>query len=255
VNPLYEFVTLASLARSYGFGGYVDRAIDAATEQVKARIVGEVGGLLLHKAQQLGDSLLSPQELVELLGGSGGAQLKDLEPLIFGSTPMVAATKELVERFNRLSAGELVLNKKNSWLPNPFRSTSEKVDPTQRVLLFISDGEPTDGDPLPNFDTLKKLGVTVVSCFVTNSDIADPRTLFGSRSDRWSSGATLMWNAASELDSASRFSEFIGASGWKVERGARLFLQANHSTVISEFIRIAGTYFGGANASLPAKGI
>jgi len=246
---------LANLARSYGFGGYVDRAIGAATEHVKSRIAGEVGGLLLHKAQQLGDSMLSPQELVELLGGSEGTEFKDLEPLIFGSTPMVAATKELIERFNRLPSFEAAQSKKSSWLPNPFRSKSEKITETQRVLLLISDGEPTDGDPLLNFDALKKMGIIIVSCFVTNTDIADPRTLVGRRSDRWSAGATLMWRAASELDPGSRFAEYIATSGWKVERGARLFLQANHSTVIAEFIRIAGTYFGGAGANLPAKGV
>jgi hypothetical protein len=99
------------------------------------------------------------------------------------------------------------------------------------------------------------MGVTVVSCFVTNTDIADPRTLVGSRNGRWSAGAILMWNAASELDLKSHFAEYIAANGWKVESGAKLFLQANHSTVITEFIRIAGTYFGNAGVNVPAKGV
>lgn len=248
-----QYGDLANLARNYGFGGYVDQAISAATDHIKSRIAGEVGGLLLHKAQELGDSMLSPQELVALLDGSGGAQFKDLEPLIFGSTPMLSATKQLIARFSRLS--DSVQNKKSSWLPNPFRSNTQKNAEAQRVLLVVSDGESTDGDPLPNFKELRGMGVTVVSCFVTNSDIADPRTLVGQRGDRWSAGATLMWNAASELDVNSPFAEYIANNGWKVQSGAKLFLQANHSTVISEFIRIAGTYFGGGGSNLPAKGV
>jgi hypothetical protein len=58
-----------------------------------------------------------------------------------------------------------------------------------------------------------------------------------------------------ELDLKNRFAEYIAANGWKVESGAKFFLQANHSTVITEFIRIAGTYFGTAGVNVPAKGV
>jgi hypothetical protein len=254
-----EYGGLAGLARSYGFGGIVDSAISAAAEQVKARIAGEIGALLLHNARKMGDSIATPQELVDLFGGaSSGPQLRDLEPLIYGSTPMAAAAKEILERFKRIPnrTASVTTEGAGSWLFG--RSKGQQAPPKERerrFLIIVSDGAPTDGDPRPSFNELKKMGVEIVSCFVTSADIADPRRLIARPDDRWTFGARLMWDAASEIEPEGEFAQYLVSQGWRIDRRSKCFIQANHSTVISEFIRIAGTFFGCSNADLPAKGV
>jgi von Willebrand factor type A domain len=45
-----------------------------------------------------------------------------------------------------------------------------------KILIIFSDGQPTDGDPQQIANDLKnKLGVTIVSCYMTNSHIENPK--------------------------------------------------------------------------------
>jgi von Willebrand factor type A domain len=219
------------MRHSRGFGGIVDSAISAAAEQVKAKIAGEIGALLLHNARKMGDSIATPQELVDLFGGaSSGPQLRDLEPLIYGSTPMAAAAKEILERFKRIPnrTASVTTEGAGSWLLG--RSKRQQAEGERRFLIIVSDGEPTDGDPRPSFNELKKMGVEIVSCFVTSADIADPRSLIAQPDDRWTFGARLMWDPASEIEPEGEFGKYLVSRGWRIDCGAKCFIQANHST-------------------------
>jgi|SRR5581483_8314318 len=145
---------------------------------------------------------------------------------------MTEAAKEIRDRFERTGASGYA----------------------QRTLLIVSDGEPTDGDPREIFATIRKSGVTVIACFVTNEDIADPRTLVASSQSAWTDGARLMWDIASELDETSPFARYLLAQGWSLEPRARLFVQVNHSDVLKEFMRVAGSHFIDESVELLPKG-
>jgi hypothetical protein len=112
-----------------------------------------------------------------------------------------------------------------------------------RTLLVISDGEPTDGDPRPAVDEIRSAGVDVVACYVTNDDIADPRTLHGSPMPNWSAGAKLMWDIASPIDESGPAARLLLSHGWSIDQNARLFVQVNHSDVLKEFARVATSHF------------
>jgi von Willebrand factor type A domain len=170
----------------------------------------------------------------------------------------MAAAKEILERFKRIPnrTASVTTEGAGSWLFG--RSKGQQAPPKERerrFLIIVSDGAPTDGDPRPSFNELKKMGVEIVSCFVTSADIADPRRLIARPDDRWTFGARLMWDAASEIEPEGEFAQYLVSQGWRIDRRSKCFIQANHSTVISEFIRIAGTFFGCSNADLPAKGV
>ena len=154
---------LADLARSYGFGGIVDGVADAARSQaeqsIRERIVGEISGLLQRKAEEIGDSTLTADEVVQMWEGGGGTTLDDVEPLIYGMTPMTAAASAIQARFERTKA---------SLGGNP-----------ESTLLVVSDGEPSDGDPRSGFKAMRGSGIVVISCFVTDDNVADPRVLVG----------------------------------------------------------------------------
>jgi hypothetical protein len=224
---------LADLARRYGFGGVVDSIEHQARENARAEIVGGLAELLLRKADSLGPATLSLSQLAERLGANGRrARLEDLEPLLFGATPFRAALERIRRRFE--SAPILGSRREH------------------RVLLVISDGEPTDGDPLPLLDAIREGGVTVVSCFVTNQDIADPRVLYAHAVSGWPAGAKLLYDGASKLDESGEFAAYLLRQGWRTERDSRLFVQVNHSEVLQEFVQALGELArAGSGKALP----
>lgn len=109
---------------------------------------------------------------------------------------------------------------------------------TVTILFVVSDGEPTDGDPIGIADELKRRNIIIISCYLTGHDIAHPKTLFGKPQDDWIKGARLMFQMASTADDTSDFVRFLLRKGWTIQPDARLFVQVNHSVLLDEFIRI-----------------
>ena len=109
---------------------------------------------------------------------------------------------------------------------------------TVPVLFIISDGESTDGVPMPTANALKDEGVHIISCFVTDRDITEPRRLFNASLPQWNNGAKIMFYIASTIDKDSVFTRFLLELGWKMPYEPKLFVQVNHSEVLDEFIRL-----------------
>lgn len=228
-----QYSGLASLARSFGYGGLVDSVTSAAADSIRERIIGEVASLVLSEADRLGDSTLTAEKLAALFDEapvSSDARL--LDHVLFGATPMVAAAKQLRDRFRRMPSD----------------------DYDYRTLLIISDGEPTDGDPRNILGEIRTSGVNVVTCFVTTDDIANPRVLHGAPLSSWTESARLMWDIASPIDESGPAARFLLSNGWSIERNAKLFVQANHSDVLKEFARVAASHFVRESSSMLPRG-
>jgi hypothetical protein len=213
---------LADLARQY-LGDAVDRVAAGvrheAGRSIRARIVDEVSGLLFSRAAAEGDVTPSAGELAGLWQSRSPAAAESIEPLNYGDTPLNEAARTLRERFQR---------------------TEPSSGTEQRILVVISDGEPTDGDPRRAFADMREAGVTIVSCFVTDQDIAEPRALVAARQPHWTAGAGLMFEIASTIDEQDPHARALLGHGWTIEPGARLFVQVNHSEVLAEFVRAIG---------------
>lgn len=228
-----QYSGLASLARNFGYGGLVDSITSAATDSVRERIVGEVASVVLAEAGELGDSTLTAEKLAALFDEAPIAQdARLLDHLLYGSTPMAAAASQIRDRFLRLG--------------------TEGYE--HRTLLIISDGEPTDGDPRPALEEIRSSGIDVIACYVTNDDIADPRTLHGSPLPHWAAGAKLMWDIASPIDESGPAARLLLSNGWSIEQNARLFVQVNHSDVLKEFVRVATSHFTSDAISMLPRG-
>ena len=212
---------LGDLAKQFGFGGLVREAESTiranAEAEIRRKIMLEVKRRLERQLQSIGDTTLSIEEIAQLWESSGET-LANAEELIFGNTPMRECMLEVVKRFER--------------------EVKSRGQDTAPVLFVLSDGEPTDGDPLPALEQLKPLGVTVISCFVTDQDIANPRVLFGEAESQWSHGAKLMFDMASTVEENSAFANFLLRKNWIIKPNARLFVQVNHSMILEEFIRV-----------------
>jgi hypothetical protein len=228
-----QYSGLASLARSYGFGGLVDSVTSATVGSVREKIVAEVADLVLEEAARIGDRTLTAGELATLFDEAPvSADGRLLDHVLFGATPMASAAAQLRDRFRRTS-----------------------VDPFDvRTLLLISDGEPTDGDPRAPLQEVRDSGVNVVACFVTGDDVANPRVLHGAPLPGWTESARLMWDVASPIDEGGPAARFLLANGWSIERNAKLFVQVNHSDVLKEFARMAASHFSSANAAMLPRG-
>jgi len=166
---------------------------------------------------RLDDTTLPIEKVGEFLGNCCKS-LDNAKEFIYGNTPMREALIEVKERFKR----ELAIRPQN----------------TIPLLFLLSDGVPTDGDPLSVAQELRSLNIVIVSCFVTDNDIANPRILLGSPESEWSDGAKLMFNMASTIEEDSKFARFLLKKGWKINPHGRLFVQVNHSEILQEFIQV-----------------
>jgi hypothetical protein len=208
---------LVGLARSFGFGNYVDSyAQKAGIEEVlKSRIV---------------DKTLSVGELAEMWASSGGS-FDEAHQLIFGGTPMRRCLEEIERRFQR-------------------EQRTEKAGTRERILLIISDGEPTDGNPSEIVKRMKAEGIIVACAYVTDSNVQAPRELRNAIDPTWKHEAQLMFDMASSIEPLENTLNDAGyktlqkdliKSGWSAPDGAKLFIQINHSDVLADFMRIIAT--------------
>ncbi len=220
-NRYRGYSGLGDLVRQWGLGAIVEEAEHVirsnAEGQVRHRIMLEVKNRLETQLETVEDTTLPIEEVAELWDNSEET-LSNADELIFGNTPMQEALVNVKERFDK--------------------ELATRSGETISVLFLLSDGEPTDGDPLPVIQELKSLGVIIISCFVTDQDIADPRVLFGKPEPKWNDGAKLMFDIASNVEDDSNFVSFLLNKGWKINPNANLFVQINHSDILEEFIQV-----------------
>jgi hypothetical protein len=190
---------------------------NASDDEIRKIIIREIGDGLERELREHGDTRMPLEQVANLLE-SKEDQLEDIESLVYGVTPMKSALTAIRIRFKQELAR----------LP----------EDTVSVLFILSDGKPTDGDPMLIANALKDEGVYIISCFVTDQDIAEPRHLFDSPIVQWNAGAKLMFNMASSIDKSSVFTRFLSELGWKMPSKPKLFVQVNHSEVLDEFIRV-----------------
>lgn len=215
---------LESLARSYGLGGLVDSVIADvrrnAEEEVRRRVIGELYDKLRARAQQIGDTTLSVADLTELWR-RGKSTSSHVEELVFGDTPMCAALVEVRDRLRREFAR---ISGVGSLVP---------------LLLLVTDGESTDGDPIPLARELRDMGVIVVTCYIAEEDVATPWRLVTTPGESWPAGAKTGFEMSSILAEDSALVGYLVSRGWSVEREAHCFVQANHTDLLSEIIEFA----------------
>jgi hypothetical protein len=139
---------------------------------------------------------------------------------MFGSTPMGEGFRLVRDRFRRELASD-------SFTGPP-------------VLFVLSDGEPTDvsspSEVLETAKEIKKAGVLIISCYVTDEDIVESRRIYGAAQKNWPDGARLMFECSSIIDTASSFYSYLREFRWTVEDSGRFFTQINQSELLSEFM-------------------
>ena len=156
--------------------------------------------------------------MTKLVNGYKEAQLSIDELPIYGASVMGQALRQTFDRFQREMR----------------RPQNKGLRP---VLLVVSDGEVIDQvDPLPIAEHLKKLGVIVICCFLTNKDLRRPWLLRRRPWWFWPRDAKLMFSMASSVDDWLEFGEHLKESRFVIKKHAKLFVQINHSEYLENFI-------------------
>lgn len=110
------------------------------------------------------------------------------------------------------------------------------------LLLIVSDGVSTDGDPLPIIAELQEMGVLTLCCYLGEQDILNAKRLYEGEDSRWSEGAKCMFRMASVLRNDCYLSramfDYLSDTGWHPQEGVRLFAQINHSEALDSFLKV-----------------
>jgi hypothetical protein len=178
----------------------------------------------------LDDTTLSLNEALRLINDE--AQTDQIEDFIYGNTPMREAFSQISER----------------WVREARKGNHDIAD---KILFVISDGESTDGDPSFYASNLKEKGVTIISCYITDRDLMDPRILPSKINDEWPDGAKLMFDISSPVSPDSRVSRFLMEKHWDLTKSSKYFAQLNHSDVLEELIRSVLSPFQQSSNLLP----
>jgi hypothetical protein len=139
------------------------------------------------------------------------ALLELIEPYIYRQTPMTTA------------------------LVHAKRIFYESHDTQQRILVIVSDGESTDGDPIPVAKTFTN--TYIVTCFLTDGAVQDSKQLFDRPQQNWSKGEKVLFEMSSTMGNLEYPLSLLGRARWNLPPSgqSRLFLRANNLDVVNEF--------------------
>jgi hypothetical protein len=107
------------------------------------------------------------------------------------------------------------------------------------AILIISDGEPTDGNLISSLEVaekIKRTGIPIICCFVTNRDIGHPWKLRQMPRWRWPQAARLMFSMASSIEEWPEFTQSLIKSRFIAKPQSKLFMQINHTKHLRDFV-------------------
>jgi hypothetical protein len=145
--------------------------------------------------------------------------LENVEPFIYGRTPLYESLEKAIELF-------------------------EGDDSKTKLLFVLSDGLPTDGNNQDSIkikqitSKLREAKVNVVSCFISTSTNIDPKRLYNKIPPIWEPGgkgwvlgAKLMFSLSSKVSTQHLPRAILVKRGWTIDVGnneTKLFMQVNH---------------------------
>ena len=207
--------------KSLGLGGILSFGKDLTKgigrKAVAKRLLRDMQPIIEAQVRKIGDTTL-PFEEVAQMWESSEITFDSLQELIFGNTPVTEVFATLVDRFQR--------------------ELQQRESRTQSLLFLVSDGKFANSDPLPLAKKLQSMGVSIVSCFINDQDIANPRVLLNKADSQWGPEAQLMFDLSSTMGDLPEVRRYLLEKGWTIYPSPKLFVQLNHSDVLNEFVQV-----------------
>jgi len=139
-----------------------------------------------------------------------------------------------------------------------FRKFDQSTD-GQHVLLLVSDGLSTDGNPLQILDEAQERNsnVTIATVFLTSDQDAAPRRIYDEPLSAWDDGRTTLFNMASKVSVAAHPIPVLTTLGWQIPSSGEgaMFATVCSVTALEEFCSImVSARFESADVLLDALG-
>ena len=215
----------ASLATTFRTATVAD--VKEVVEKAKAYLLKKVDVDSIFNVQDASDVMHGCVGKKELTEERSEELLKSVEPCIYGYTPLYQSIEKAIELFE---------------------TNATKFRNHRKLLFILSDGYPSDedvSDPARKERALSKLttvGVTVVSCFITDSTRIEPKRLFSKMERDWDRGAKFLFSLSSKVLTQSLPRTIFVKQQWHIEidnNETHLFLQVNHPDHLREACRLA----------------
>ena len=210
----------ATLATTFRTATVAD--VKEVVEKAEAYLLKKVDVDSIFQVKDASNVLHGCVDEKELSKERGRELLQNIEPYIYGRTPFYKSIEKAIELFQASSF------------------SSHK-----KLLFILSDGDPTDGETTDRDQVVQKLteaGVTVVSCFVTDSEQVEPKRLFSRMRPLWKPGEKFMFSLSSKLSTQSLPRTIFVDRGWTIDitnNVTHLFLQVNHPDHLREACEVA----------------
>ena len=215
----------ASLATTFRTATVAD--VKEVVEKAKAYLLKKVDVNSIFNVQDASDVVHGCVGEKKLTKERSQELLHSVEPYIYGYTPLYQSIEKAIELFE---------------------TNATKFRNHKKLLFILSDGYPSDedvSDPGRKDRALSKLtiaGVTVVSCFITDTTQIDPRRLFSSMGPDWDRGAKFLFSFSSKVSTQSLPRTIFVKRGWTIDitnNETNLFLQVNHPEHLREGCEVA----------------
>ena len=201
--------------------------VKEVVEKAKAYLLKKVGVHSIFNVQDASDVVHGCVGEKKLTKERSQELLNSVKPYIYGYTPLYQSIEKAIELFE---------------------TNASKFRNHKKLLFILSDGYPSDedvSDPERKDRALSKLttaGVTVVSCFITDTTQIDPRRLFSSMGPDWDRGAKFLFSLSSKVSTQSLPRTLFVKRGWTIDitnNETNLFLQVNHPEHLREGCEVA----------------
>ena len=127
----------------------------------------------------------------------------------------------------------------------------------QHVLVLVSDGESTDGDPLPIAREFQQEKVTLAAVYLTSDSVIPHRRLYDRTAEDWNAGQRTLFSMAARVDCAKHPISVLASIGWEVPSSGECALYATicSAVALDEFCSVLlSARFGSTDALLDIIG-
>ncbi|KAL4938532.1 hypothetical protein BDV06DRAFT_225899 [Aspergillus oleicola] len=127
----------------------------------------------------------------------------------------------------------------------------------QRILVLMSDGWSTDGEPDQIASDLRSESVTIAGVYLTNDKDDPQRRLYDQPSASWRKGQRTLFSIASKISSRNHPTPVLGSVGWQIPSSGEIALYSSvcTGTAVDEFCSLlVSAHLGYADALLDMIG-
>ncbi|KAL2128020.1 hypothetical protein VTI74DRAFT_9840 [Chaetomium olivicolor] len=188
-------------------------------------------------------------EVVELL-----QRLQDQPGTNKNTTDGETSSRTLLEMIQQHTYGHTPMREA---LRTSLAAFTQHPNAKQRVLVLISDGNSTDGDPVPSAHELQKANVTLAVMYLTNDRTAPSRQLYDQPAESWNAGQRSLFAMAARIACATHPIPVLASVGWEVPSSGEcaLYVTVCSAELLEEFCTLLlSARFGSADDLLNAVG-